>query len=182
MNLCPRAVPRVLNPSISILSTQSTPRGRLSTQGTARGHRFTWLPPMAFALIVILSKFLGLAEDVALGLLSENPSDLQSIPRGRLITLGTALGHRFTWLPPQLFHRLSHSKPSFLPSHMWTGVTAEWWWRAGLYWFLARIWDYTGFHRIHKTTTSAIRIQKQPNSERSFDFTYKSNLQLHLIL
>ena len=87
---------------------QSTPRGRLSTQGTTRGHRFTWLPPMAFAQIVILSKFLGLAEDVALGLLSENPSGLQSTPRGRLITLGTTLGHRFTWLPPRLFHRLSH--------------------------------------------------------------------------
>ena len=51
---------------------------------------------------------LGLAEDVALGLLSENPSGLQSTPRGRLITLGTTLGHRFTWLPPRLFHRLSH--------------------------------------------------------------------------
>ena len=50
---------------------------------------------------------LGLAEDVALGLLSENPSGLQSTPRGRLITLGTTLGHRFTWLPPRLFHRLS---------------------------------------------------------------------------
>ena len=36
---------------------QSTPRGRLSTQGAARGHRFTWLPPMAFPQIVILSKF-----------------------------------------------------------------------------------------------------------------------------
>ena len=45
---------------------------------------------------------LGLAEDVALGLLLENPS-------GRLSTLGTALGHRFTWLPPRLFHRLSQS-------------------------------------------------------------------------
>ena len=52
---------------------------------------------------------LGLAEDVALGLLSENPSGLQSTPRGRLITLGTTLGHRFTWLPPRLFHRLSQS-------------------------------------------------------------------------
>ena len=51
---------------------------------------------------------LGLAEDVALGLLLENPSGLQSTPRGRLITLGTTLGHRFTWLPPRLFHRLSH--------------------------------------------------------------------------
>ena len=52
---------------------------------------------------------LGLAEDVALGLLSENPSGLQSTPRGRLSTLGTALGHRFTWLPPRLFHRLSQT-------------------------------------------------------------------------
>ena len=32
-----------------------------------------------------------------------------NLPLGqRLSSLGTALGHRFTWLPPQLFHRLSH--------------------------------------------------------------------------
>ena len=49
---------------------------------------------------------LGLAEDVALGLLLENPSGLQSTPRGRLITLGTALGRRFTWLPPMAFPQI----------------------------------------------------------------------------
>ena len=35
---------------------------------------------------------LGLAEDVALGLLLENPSGLQSTPGGRWSTLGTTLG------------------------------------------------------------------------------------------
>ena len=33
-----------------------------------------------------------------------------NLPLGqRLSSLGTALGHRFTWLPLQLVHRLSHS-------------------------------------------------------------------------
>ena len=49
----------------------------------------------------------GLAEDVAEGLLEENPEGLQITPRGRLSTQGTARGHRFTWLPPRLFDRLS---------------------------------------------------------------------------
>ena len=89
-------------PSGGPLSTQSTPRGRLKAIGIflkqTLGHILgQTLGPLA----------LGLAEDVALGLLSENPSGLQSTHRGRLITLGTTLGHRFTWLPPRLFHRLS---------------------------------------------------------------------------
>ena len=52
---CYASTPR--NMLCSSSSLQSTPRGRLSTQGTARGHRFTWPPPMAFPQIVILSKF-----------------------------------------------------------------------------------------------------------------------------
>ena len=50
----------------------------------------------------------GLAKDVAEGLPEENPKGgLQSTPRARLSTQGTARGHRFTWLPLKLFHRSS---------------------------------------------------------------------------
>ena len=49
---------------------------------------------------------LGLAEDVAEGLLEENPKGLQSTPRGRLSTQGTTRGHRFTWLPPMAFPQI----------------------------------------------------------------------------
>ena len=60
----------------------------------------------------------GLASNVALGLLSENPSGgLQSTPRAKS-SLGTALGHRFTWLPIQLVHRLSHVVLKRLPVGM----------------------------------------------------------------
>ena len=48
----------------------------------------------------------GLVEDVAEGLLEENPEGLQSTPRGRLGTQGTAQGHRFTWLPPMAFPQI----------------------------------------------------------------------------
>ena len=48
----------------------------------------------------------SLAEDVAEGLLQENPEGLQSLPRGRLSTQGTARGHRFTWLPPMAFPQI----------------------------------------------------------------------------
>ena len=82
------------------LSTQSTPRGRLKALriflkqtlglilGQTLGQKPSSLRPLGFLA-------LGLAEDVALGLLSENPSGLQSTPRGRLSTLRTALGHRY---------------------------------------------------------------------------------------
>ena len=105
VNLCPRAVPWVLNLPLGVDwrplgFSSSKPSATSSARPSAKNPR--GLRPLGFLA-------LGLAEDVALGLLSENPSGLQSTPRGRLITLGTTLGHRFTWLPPRLFHRLSQS-------------------------------------------------------------------------
>ena len=65
----------------------------------ALGQKPSGLRPLGFLA-------LGLAEDVALGFLLDNPSGLQSTPRGRLSTQGTTRGHRFTWLPPMAFPQI----------------------------------------------------------------------------
>ena len=83
----PRVVPRVLN---------LCPGGRLTAP-----FGFSSVRPRGFSVE-------GLAEDVAEGLPEKNSKGAFNLPLGhRLRTLGTALGHRFTWLPPRLFHGLS---------------------------------------------------------------------------